>query len=113
MSVLDKQKLSGANLYYVDGVVTHDGSTYSPWCALQDTNGILQSGGSMGYLVFKGKNNYVIEDGHNNGVQDATLLCGKPFDGSGVMWGTKTQATAALASTDFQQAKEVLLSATY
>src|SRR6266568_721611 len=38
--VIDKQKLSGADLYYVAGVETNDGKTYAPWCALQSSDGI-------------------------------------------------------------------------
>ncbi len=39
--VLDKQQLTGADLYYVSGVMTHDGTHYAPWFALQDIKGIL------------------------------------------------------------------------
>jgi len=102
--VQDKQKLSGADLYYVDGVVTHDGNTFSPWCALQGSDGILKNEGDIGYLLFMGK---------NNGQADAGLLCGEPFDGIGLTKGTKAQAMAALSSAEFKQAKQILLSAAY
>jgi len=113
-TVLDKQKLAGADLYYVAGVVTEDGNTYSPWCALQDADGIVQSQGNMGYLLFTGKNNYVNQAGYNKSLHElAGLLCGKPFGGQGLVTGTKAQATAALSDAEFKQAKQILLSATY
>jgi hypothetical protein len=113
-TVTDKQKLTGADLYYVAGIVTKDGSTYSPWCALQDAKGILESQSNIGYLLFAGKNNYVSDGAASKGtIQAAGLLCGRPFGGQGLISGTKAQATAALSSAEYRQAKLVLLSATY
>jgi hypothetical protein len=112
--VLDKQKLSGADLYYVDGVTTSDGTTYSPWCALQAPDGVLSSKGSIGYMLFKGKNNDFVQNGHDFGLQEAGLLCSKSsLGGAEAMTGTKAQATAYLSSPEMQQAKLMLLSASY
>lgn len=114
--VLDSQKLTGADLYYVAGIETNDGITYAPWCALQPSNGIVKSEGNIGYQVFRGKNNDFRENGHDYGLQNAGLKCGKgfgDFGNQGFETGTKAQATALLSSSEFKQAKLILLSATY
>lgn len=114
--VLDKQKLSGADLYYVAGIETYDGIKYSSWCALQPADGITKSEGNIGYLLFRGKNNRFVESGHDYGLLQAGLLCGTAFGGFGVQGlsaGTKAEATSFLLSSEMKQAKQILLSATY
>jgi hypothetical protein len=111
--VLDKEKLSGADLYYVDGVMTSDGSTYSPWCALQDSSGILQNQSSVDYLLFMGKNNSYTISGETVGTSLAGLRCDAPVGENTIMTGTKAEATAFLATTAAKQAKLILLSAHY
>jgi Tfp pilus assembly protein PilE len=114
--VLDKQKLKGADLYYVAGVETNDGSTFSPWCALQASNGILNSEGNIGYLLFKGRNNDFTQNGHDYGLQQAGLVCGKSlgdFGVQGLVTGTKSQATAFWSTPEARQVKLILLSASY
>jgi|GEM_PF-5167359 len=101
-TVLHSQKLTNANLFYVDGVVTYDGTTYSPWCALQASSGIVNSESNIGYLLFNGQ--------HSN---QAGLICGEPFNSGGLLKGTKAQATTFLSTTEAQQAKLILLSASY
>lgn len=104
-TVLDKQQLTGngvTGLYYVDGVMTKDGTNYAPWCALQDSNGTLQSESAIGYHLFKGKTS-----------PDAGLMCGDAFLGAGATVGSKAQATTALSSAEYQTAKQILLSAYY
>ena len=103
-TVLDKERLASANLYYVAGVVTMDGTTYTPWCALQASDGILSSQSNMGYLLFPGQ---------NNGGAAAGLMCGEPFGSDGLMKGTKAQATAFFSSAEAIQAKQILMSASY
>lgn len=114
--VLDKQKLAGADLYYVAGVETNDGSTYSPWCGLQASNGIVENEGNIGYMLFMGKNNDFVQNGHDYGLQYAGLMCSKVpgnLGGTVSMTDTKAQATAFLATPEMHQAKLILLSATY
>lgn len=114
--VLDKQKLTGADLYYVAGIETNDDSTYAPWCALQSSNGILNNEGSIGYQLFQGKNNDFKENGHDLGLQQAGLKCGTSFGDfahQGLPTGTKAQATALLSTSEYQQAKLILLSFSY
>lgn len=111
--VIDKQKLSGADLSYVAGVVTSDGTTYRPWCALQASDGIVQSESNIGYLMFQGKNNDYISSGGKHYPERAALLCGKPFGSQGTQTGTKAQAEALLSTPDYQIAKQILLSAAY
>jgi hypothetical protein len=114
--VLDKQKLTGADLYYVDGVVEEsDGDTYSAWCSLQAPNGIVQNESNIGYMLFLSKYNQNIgADGKDLGPYQPALLCGNDnFGGQIGPSGTKAQATAFLSTPEFQQAKLILLSATY
>ncbi len=114
--VLDKQKLESADLYYVAGVETYDGSTYAPWCALQSSGGILNNEGNIGYQLFQGRNNDYQANGHDYGLQRAGLKCGTTlgdFGRQGLPTGTKAQATALLSTPEYQQAKLILLSYTY
>lgn len=113
--VLDKQKLAGADLYYVDGVVEQsDGKAYSAWCGLQASDGIVQNESNIGYLLFKAKNTFVgTNDANRSGPYQAELACGSGFGGTVGPSGTKAQATAFLSSKEMQQAKLILLSASY
>lgn len=116
--VLDMQKLIGADLYYVGGIETHDGTHYSPWIALQDSNGLLTSRGDMGYLMFEGKNNG-FTDGNGYVIKNnpAELIGGEsnlpPFGDGGVSYLTESQAAAFFATPDSQTMKLILVSATY
>jgi hypothetical protein len=118
-TVLDTQKLTGADLYFADGIVTDDGVNYRPWCALQSPDGIIKSESNIGYLLFMGKNNDVVENGHDLGTQQAGLMCGRPFGGQSLNGSTtvtklsKSEATAFLSTPEMQQAKLILLSAAY
>lgn len=114
--VLHKQRLKGADLFYVDGIETSDGKTYSPWCALQASDGLLESKGYIGYQLFKGKSNYYEASGHKLGRLLAGLKCGVSygdFGSQGLIKGTKSEATAYLSTSEMKQAKLVLLSASY
>jgi hypothetical protein len=116
--VLDKKKLTGADLYYVAGIVTYDGTHYSPWMALQDSHGILTSKGDMGYLMFQGKNNSLTyPNGHVLQTTPVKLIGGEsslpPFGEGGVGNLTESQATAFYSTPDAQQIKLILLSASY
>jgi hypothetical protein len=112
-TVTDKQKLSGADLYFVAGVVTSDGSTYRPWCALQASDGVLQDESNMGYLMFQGKNNDYVSPSGKHYPERAAFLCGSPFGGGGTKVGTKAQAEALLSTPDYETAKKILTSAAY
>lgn len=114
-TVLDKQKLAGANLYYVDGVVEQsDGKAYSAWCGLQDNRGIIHSKSNIGYMLFKAKNTFAgTNNANSSGLYQAELACGSGLGGIVGQPGTKEQAAAFLSTTEMQQAKLILLSATY
>jgi photosystem II reaction center protein PsbP len=117
--VLEEQKLTGADLYYVAGVETPDGATYLPWCALQSADGILESRSSIGYMLFNAKNNDFQANGHDYGRQPSAFQCNTSLNGFGSLGIrdlptiTKAQATALLSTPEFQQAKMILLSASY
>jgi len=113
--VLDKQKLTGANLYYVDGVVEQsDGKTYQAWCGLQASDGIIQNESNIGYMLFTAKNTFAgTNNANTSGPYQAELACGGGFGGTIGSLGTKAQATAFLATPEMQQAKLILLSASY
>lgn len=115
--VLDRQKLSGLDLYYVAGVVTGDGQLYYPWCALQSSDGILDSQSNIGYQLFKATQDYVWSGG-NAGKLLVGLKCGKGYGdsgttSSGLSSGNKSEVTALLKSKDMEQAKLILLSASH
>lgn len=112
-TVTDKQKLAGANLYFVDGIVTNDGTTYRPWCALQASDGILASGSDIGYLMFPGLHNDYVDASGKHNPESAALVCGRPFGGETDKNGAKEEAEALLQTADYQTAKQILLSATY
>lgn len=114
--VLHKQKLAGADLYYVDGVEElSDGKGYIPWCGLQASNGIVQDESNIGYMLFQAKSNHFKgSDGQDLGPVQVELACGNQFNGTIPSNGTtKTEATAFLSNSEMQQAKLILLSASY
>lgn len=96
--VVDKEKLSNVDLYYVAYVVTRDGVKYEPTFALQSQDGLLMTKRAMGYLLFFGRNN-------------GKVLAG--LSGRGLTTGTKTEAQNFFTTPEAAQAKNVLLSATY
>lgn len=100
--VVDKQKLPNADLYYVAYIVTRDGINYDPIFALQDSTGILTSKRTMGYLMFKGKN--------NGGA--AVEMSGEPSK-SGLVHGTKDEVKKFFTTTEAIEAKNILLSVSY
>ncbi len=102
-TVLDKQKLSGANLTYVAGIVTRDGSTYNPWFSLADKNGFTKSGSYLGLQVFQAKNSQ----------WSSALISGYAPTGSGITATTKEKATAFFTTQDGKDAKLILTSYTY
>ncbi len=96
--VVDKQKLSNVDLYYVAYIVTRDGVKYEPTFALQAQDGLLTTKRAMVYLLFNGKNN-------------GKVLAG--LSGNGFISGTKAEAQNFYTTPEAIQAKNVLLSATY
>lgn len=111
-----KQKLAGADLYYVDGVEElSDGKGYIPWCGLQAADGITQNQSNIGYMVFPSKTNRSkASDGQDLGPIQVEFACGNDFTGTIPSTGTsKDQAEAFLTNPEMQQAKQILLSAAY
>ncbi len=108
ITVVDKTPISGAPGYYVvSGITTLDGSTYHPWLAVQDANGILTSGPSGDVVTFQGKHNVNSSTGQPTGIL---------FSTSGLRSSQNTpalsqaQATSWFTGMEAQQAKQVLLS---
>lgn len=96
--VVEKEKLANAELYYVAYVVTNDGVKYDSRFALQDQDGILTTKRTLGYFLFKGKNN-------------GKLLAG--LSGTGLKSVTKAEAQNFFTTPEASQAKYILLSASY
>ena len=96
--VVDKQKLSNSDLYYVAYIVTRDGVKYEPTFALQGQDGLLTTKRVMAYLLFNGKNNGKVSAG---------------LSGNGLVSGTKVEAQNFFATPEAIQAKNILLSVTY
>lgn len=101
--VVDNQKIAGADLYYVSGTYTSDGSTYSPFFALQNSKGITKTGGYLGLLLFTCK-----QTDSSCGLMGGTAISGGGFDKT-----TKAQAQAFLSNSEAKQAKLILLSYKY
>lgn len=107
-TVIDKTPISAASGYYVvSGITTLDGSTYYPWLAVQDSNGILASGVKGDLATFKGKHNLNPSTKAVTGILFAT--CGaRTVQNSPAL--SKDQATAWFSGSEAQQAKLLLLS---
>lgn len=107
-TVIDKTAITGApSLYVVSGVTTLDGSTYYPWIAVQDSNGILTSGVKGDLLLFTGRHN--VDPSTNSPVYAQFSTSGaRAHQNSPAL--TQAQATAWLSSTEAQQAKQIMLS---
>lgn len=108
ITVVDKTPISGAPGYFVvSGVTTLDGTTYHPWIAVQDANGILTSGVMGDVATFQGKHNLNASTGATTGIL---------FSTSGLRTSQNTpslaqaQATAWFSGSEAQQAKQILLS---
>lgn len=104
--VYSKQQLPNSHLYYVEYLVTVDGVKYGHTAALQDSNGILTTQKTIGYLLFKGKNNGKLEAGLIEGVIPYGI-------GINAMTSTKAEAQAFFSSEEGIEAKNILLSAKY
>lgn len=100
MTIVEKQKLANADLYYVAYLETHDGVNFYPGMALLDSTGTLTTRRAMKYMLFKGKN--------NGGA--TTELGVAPVAKSTV---GESDAKAFLTTPEAIQAKNILLSATY
>ena len=107
-TVITKTPIKNApGLYVVSGITTTDGKTYSPWIAVQDDNGIVNSGVMGNVATFT--SHYAI----NPSTDDFTGIL---FSTSGARTNqnspslTKSQATAWLETTEARQAKQILLS---
>jgi len=100
MTIVEKQKLANADLYYVAYLETHDGINFYPGMALLDSTGTLTTRRAMNYMLFKGKN--------NGGA--ATELGVAPVAKNTV---GESDARAFLTTPEAIQAKNILLSASY
>ncbi len=107
ITVVDKTPISGAPGYYVvSGITTLDGSTYHPWLAVQDANGILTSGVQGDLVTFTARRVHNPTTDRQARMLFAT--CGPhSVDNSPAL--TQVQATSWFSSTEVQQAKQFLL----
>lgn len=117
--VLDKQKLAKDDLYAVFGVMlSNRDNKYTPWCALQSNEGIVSNMSSIGYLLFRGKNNAQIFNGQSSGNASAGLYCDAFFQGPDATFtaplaGSKADASKYWSTDEGKQVKQLLLSAQY
>ncbi len=96
--VIEKQKLTSTDFYYVAYLVTRDGKTYEPVFALQSTSGLLTTKRTLGYLLFTGKYNGKVNAG---------------LSGKGLVSGERDVALKFFSTPEAQQAKNIILSASY
>lgn len=108
ITVVDKTPISGAPGYFVvSGITTLDGTTYHPWIAVQDANGILRSGASGDIVTFQGKHNLNDSTGKTTGILFSTSGLRSSQNTPAL---TQAQATAWFSGSEAQQAKQILLS---
>lgn len=96
--VINKQKLTNVDLYYVAYISTRDGVNYVPGFALQDSSGLMETKRTMYYPIFNGRNNGKL---------------GVELSGRGIKESTKDEAKNFFITPEALQAKNILLSATY
>jgi len=107
-TVVNRTPITNASgLYVVSGVTTLDGTTYHPWIALQDANGISQSGVAGDVVTFAAK--HAINSSTNGPANEVFSTSGIRADQNTPAL-TQAQATAWFSSAEAQQAKLVLLS---
>jgi len=100
ITIVEKQKITNADLYYVAYLETHDGINFYPGMALLDSTGTLTTRRTMDYMLFKGKN--------NGGT--AAELGVAPVAKNTV---GESDARAFLKTPEAIQAKNIILSAIY
>lgn len=107
-SIINKTAIAKApGLYVVSGITTLDGTSYNPWVAVEDANGII-SNGVQGNVV-----TFTSHRAINPTTDDFTGIL---FSTSGARTNqntpafTKAQATAWFSSTEAQEARIIMLS---
>ncbi|HSW99888.1 MAG TPA: hypothetical protein VLH38_02520 [Patescibacteria group bacterium] len=98
---------SASGLFVVSGITTLDGSTYHPWIAIQDNNGINQSGVAGDVVTFEAK--HAINESTND-LANALLSTSGLRASENTPELTQAQATAWFSSAEASQAKRILLS---
>lgn len=107
-SIVSKTPVPSApGIFVVDGTTTLDGSTYHPWIAVQDANGVVKNGVGGDLVTFAGRHNK--NPGTKHGA-DALFSTSGPRAHEGSPALTLNQAQAWFSSTDAQQAQQILLS---
>lgn len=107
-TVVDRTPIpNAAGFFVVSGITTLDGSTYHPWIAIQDSNGINQSGVAGDVVTFKAKHAF---NTSTNDLANALLSTSGIRASQSTPALTQAQATAWFSGTEAQQAKLVLLS---
>jgi cytoskeletal protein RodZ len=110
-TVVDKTPITNApGLYVVSGITTLDGTTYYPWIAIQDSNGILTSGVQGNLVTFISRHALNPTTNDVTGILFAT--CGAHTDQNSPAL-TQSQATVWFSGSEAQQAKLILLSYSY
>ncbi len=109
-TIVDKTPITGApGLYEVSGITTLDGTTYHPWIAVQDSQGVLTNGVHGDVLAFRGR--HAINPTTNDFTDEQFATSGLRADQYTPAL-TKVQATTWFSSTEARQAKLILLSFT-
>lgn len=107
-TVVDRMPIINASgLYVVSGITTLDGSTYHPWIAVQNANGISQSGVAGDAVTFRGK--HAINASTNAPAIELFSTSSLDADQNTPALA-QAQATAWFSSAEAQQAKLILLS---
>ena len=107
-TIVGKTPISGApGLYVVSGITTLDGTTYHPWIAVQDDQGILSAGVGGDVLAFQGR--HAINETTDDFTDELFATSGLHADQFTPSL-TKAQATAWFFSPEAKQAKLIFLS---
>jgi len=108
--VIDSTPIEHApGLNVISAIISRDGTSYTPWMAIQDSKGLKSTGRQMVYDLFQGKNNSSVMESKTTTTAIFSMKVLSPNDKT----LTKEQATAFFTKPEVIQAKQILLSLSY
>lgn len=110
VTILDSSPIEHASgLNVISAIISRDGTSYTPWMAVQDSRGLKSTGRQMVYDLFQGKNNSSVMETKTTTNAIFSMKVLSPNDKT----LTKEQATAFFTKPEVIQAKQILLSLSY
>jgi|GEM_PF-2217150 hypothetical protein len=110
-TLLEKTPIKGApGLFVVSGTMTGDNKTFRTVVAVQDENGILETGRVAWFGLFQGRNNKSVSGQDNTTAIFSIPMTKEQVNGPGL---NKTEAAAYFNKPEVKQAKLILESLSY